>query len=59
LEGRSSTLPQNELVELKKRYLGQHLCARYFWATVGTVMEEVILRINLMEKKMKSFGLMI
>nr|WP_295973688.1 IS200/IS605 family transposase [uncultured Bacillus sp.] len=43
LKGRSSRLLQDEFLELKKRYWGQHLWARgYFCATVGTVTEEII-----------------
>lgn len=45
LKGRSSTLIQDEFIELKKRYLWQHLWARwYFCATVGNVTEETIKR---------------
>lgn len=43
LKGRSSRLLQEEYVELKKRYWGQHLWGRgYFCATVGSVTEETI-----------------
>lgn len=43
LKGRSSRLLQDEFLELKKRYWGQHLWVRgYFCATVGTVTEEII-----------------
>jgi putative transposase len=43
LKGQSSRLLQDEFPELKKRFWGQHLWARgYFWATVGTVPEEII-----------------
>lgn len=43
LKGRSSRLLQDEFPELKKKYWGQHLCARgYFCATVGTVTDEII-----------------
>lgn len=38
LKGRSSRLLQDEFLELKKKYGGQHLWTRgYFCATVGTV----------------------
>lgn len=43
LKGRSSRLLQDEFLELKKRYWGQHLWSRgYFCATVGNVTEEII-----------------
>ena len=43
LKGRSSRLLQDQYLELKKRYWGQHLWARgYFCATVGSVTEETI-----------------
>jgi putative transposase len=43
LKGRSSRLLQEEFLELKKRFWGQHLWARgYFCATVGTVTEEMV-----------------
>jgi putative transposase len=45
LKGRSSRLIQDEFLELKKKYWGQHLWARgYFCATVGRVTEETIKR---------------
>ena len=43
LKGRSSKMLQEEFVELKKRYWGQHLWAvGYFCRTVGAVTEEMI-----------------
>ena len=43
LKGRSSRLLQEEFVELKRRYWGQHLWGRgYFCGTVGAVTEEMI-----------------
>jgi putative transposase len=43
LKGRSSRMLQDEFVELKRRYWGQHLWARgYFCGTVGAVTEEMI-----------------
>ena len=45
LKGRSSRLLQEEFVELKKQFWGQHLWGRgYFCATVGSVDEETIRR---------------
>ena len=45
LKGRSSRLIQDEFLELKKRYWGQHLWARgYFCTTVSSVTEETIKR---------------
>ncbi|MFD2694271.1 transposase [Sporolactobacillus shoreicorticis] len=39
----SSRLLQDKFPELKKRCLGQHLWSRdYFYATVGTVTDEII-----------------
>ena len=43
LKGRSSRMLQDEFVELKRRYWGQHLWGRgYFCGTVGAVTEEMI-----------------
>ena len=43
LKGRSSKMLQEEFIELKKRYWGQHLWAvGYFCRTVGAVTEEMI-----------------
>ena len=43
LKGRSSKMLQEEFVELKKRYWGQHLWAvGYFCRTVGAATEEMI-----------------
>lgn len=43
LKGRSSRLLQDEFIELKKKYWGQHLWSRgYFCATIGSVTEETI-----------------
>lgn len=43
LKGRTSKLLQEEFVELRKRYWGQHLWAiGYYCGTVGKVDEEVI-----------------
>ena len=43
LKGRSSKMLQEEFVELKKKYWGQHLWATgYFLRSVGTVTEETI-----------------
>jgi putative transposase len=43
LKGRSSKILQEEFVELKRRYWGQHLWAvGYFCRTVGSVTEEMI-----------------
>ena len=43
IKGRSSRRLQEEFLELRKRYWGQHLWARgYFCATVGAVDEEMI-----------------
>ena len=45
LKGRSSRLLQEEFMELKKQFWGQHLWGRgYFCATVGSVDEETIRR---------------
>jgi putative transposase len=45
LKGRSSRLLQEQFLEIKKRYWGQHLWGRsYFCATVGSVTEETIRR---------------
>jgi putative transposase len=43
IKGRSSRKLQEEFLELRKRYWGQHLWARgYFCATVGAVDEKTI-----------------
>ena len=43
LKGRSSHMLQREFPELKRRYWGQHLWARgYFAASSGTVTDEMI-----------------
>jgi putative transposase len=43
LKGRSSKIMQEEFVELRKRYWGQHLWATgYFCRTVGAVTEAMI-----------------
>ena len=43
LKGRSSRMLQDEFVELKRRFWGQHLWGRgYFCGTVGAVTEEMI-----------------
>ncbi len=43
VKGRSSRKLQQEFVELRKRYWGQHLWARgYFCASAGTVTDEMI-----------------
>jgi putative transposase len=43
IKGRSSRRLQQEFVELRRRYWGQHLWARgYFCATSGTVTDEMI-----------------
>ena len=43
LKGRSSRLLQQEFPELRRRYWGQHLWARgYFAASSGTVTDEMI-----------------
>lgn len=43
LKGRSSKMLQEEFMELKKKYWGQHLWATgYFLRTVGAVTEEMI-----------------
>ena len=43
LKGRSSKILQEEFVELRKRYWGQHLwAAGYFCRTVGAVTEEMV-----------------
>ena len=43
LKGRSSRMMQDEFLELKKQYWGQHMWGRgYFCSTVGAVNEETI-----------------
>ena len=43
LKGRSSKMLQEEFVELRKRYWGQHLWSTgYFCRTVGTVTDEMV-----------------
>ena len=43
LKGRSSKIMQEEFVELRKRYWGQHLWATgYFCRTVGAVTDEMV-----------------
>lgn len=43
IKGRSSRMVQQEFPHLRKRYLGQHIWARgYFAVTVGQVTEEMI-----------------
>lgn len=43
LKGRSSKIMQEEFIELRRRYWGQHLWSvGYFCRTVGTVTEEMI-----------------
>ena len=43
LKGKSSKIMQEEFIELRRRYWGQHLWSvGYFCRTVGTVTEEMI-----------------
>jgi putative transposase len=55
LKGRTSRLLQEEFIDLKKKYWGQHLWSRgYFCASVGSVDEETIRRY--IENQEKSSG---
>ncbi len=52
LKGRSSHLLQEEFVEIKRKYWGQHMWARgYFCGTVGQVDQETIRRYIEMQGK--------